>query len=170
AIELRERAVDGGVTVSMAPQAEPAEASGHRSRRRAEGAASRSASPGGAEPKSRLRIYPYALSRDRLERAVEELGVTAVVTTDIQEADVLLTLKSHAKRQSQKLREARGRNVDVQVIRSNSLTQMENFLRQAFGVGSLGSEDAAIQEVEDAVIEVVESRRPVELSPQPRHI
>src|SRR6185295_284847 len=118
-----------------------------------------------------LRIYPYALSRERLERAILDMGVQATVTNDLAEADVLLTLKSHAKRQSQKLREARGKNVEVHIVRSNTLTQMENFLREVFGVVSrAGNEDAAMQEVEDAVIEVVERRRPVELAPQPRHV
>ena len=117
-----------------------------------------------------LRIYPYALSRERLERAIEDLGVSAKVVTDIDEADIVLTLKSHAKRQSQRLREARGRNVEVHVLRSNTLTQMENFLREALGADRPVSEDAAMQEVEDAVIEVIEQRRPVELLPQPKHI
>jgi hypothetical protein len=58
----------------------------------------------------------------------------------------------------------------VQVIRSNTLTQMQNFLCQTFGIGPSGGEDLAMNEVEEAVIEVVESRRPVELAPQPRHI
>src|SRR5712692_560318 len=129
------------------------------------------------EPEARVKkgkslcIYPYALSRERLERAIAELGVPVVLTSDLREADVLLTLKSHAKRQSQKLREARGHNVEVYTLRSNTLTQMENFLRETFGAAiRAGNEDAAMQEAEDAVIEAVERRRPVELSPQPRHI
>jgi stage III sporulation protein SpoIIIAA/predicted RNA-binding protein Jag len=118
-----------------------------------------------------LRIYPFALSRERLERAIAEMGVRAAVTNDLNDADVLLTLKAHAKRQSQKLREARGRNVEVHVIRANTLTQMENFLREAFGAGDRHANDeTAMQEVEEAVLETVEQRRPVELSPQPRHI
>ena len=48
---------------------------------------------------------------------------------------------------------------------------MENFLRETFGAATRAiNEDAAMQEAEDAVIEAVERRRPVELSPQPRHI
>jgi hypothetical protein len=118
-----------------------------------------------------LRIYPYAVSRERLERAIAELGVPAAVTNDLAEADVLLTLKSHAKRQSQKLREARGQELEIHPLRSNTLTQMENFLAERFGaVARAGNEDAAMQEVEDGVVEVVERRRPVELSPQPRHV
>jgi stage III sporulation protein SpoIIIAA/predicted RNA-binding protein Jag len=121
--------------------------------------------------KSGLRIFPYAVSRERLERAIYDLGVPAHITNDLGSADVLLTLKSHAKRQSQKLREARGKNVEIQVIRSNTLKQMENFLRDMFGFTDyLGKEDEGMREVEDAVVEVMESRRPVELSPQPKQI
>jgi predicted RNA-binding protein Jag len=106
-----------------------------------------------------------------LERAIEDLGVSASVTNDLDDADILLTLKSHAKRQSQKLREARGLNVEVHVVRANTLTQMENFLRDLLGGRGYGvGEEAAMQEVEDAVIDSVEQNRPVELAPQPNHI
>jgi hypothetical protein len=164
--EIRERGAGGEVAITQPLNTEGASASFGR-----DGALSK------REPDTRtrkgkvLRIYPYAISRERLEHAIADLGVSATVTMDIAEADVLLTLKSHAKRQSQKLREARGHNVEVHTLRSNTLTQMENFLREALGVVARGgNEDTAMQEVEDAVIEVVERRRPVELSPQPRHI
>ena len=165
--EIRERHAGGEFTVTRSGARRVAEAvtaalPGDRSPDRAERAGKRG---------KLLRIYPYAISRERLERAILDLGVPATVTNDLAEADVLLTLKSHAKRQSQKLREARGKNVEVHIVRSNTLTQMENFLREVFGaVSRAGNEDAAMQEVEDAVIEVVERRRPVELAPQPRHV
>ncbi|MGH9764922.1 MAG: R3H domain-containing nucleic acid-binding protein, partial [Blastocatellia bacterium] len=120
-----------------------------------------------------VKIYPYALSHERVERAIEDLGVSAKVTNSINDADILLTLKSHAKRQSQKLREARGRNVGIYVVRSNTLTQIENFLRDLFGSGEPrggGNEDEAIQEAEDAVLEAMDQHRPVELAPQPKHV
>jgi hypothetical protein len=129
----------------------------------------------GGKKTKRLKIYPYAISRERLERAIHELGAPVEVTNDIGEADILLTLKSHAKRQSQKLREARGRNVEVHILRANTFTQMENFLTEVAGATSArtnhkASEEEAMQEVEEAMIEVVEQSRPVELSPQPKHI
>ena len=164
--EVRERGAGGEVAITQPLNTEGASAS-----------FGRDGGLGKREPDARarkgkvLRIYPYAISRERLERAIEDLRVPATITTDLAEADVLLTLKSHAKRQSQKLREARGHNVEVHTLRSNTLTQMENFLREALGVVARGgNEDTAMQEVEDAVIEVVERRRPVELSAQPRHI
>ena len=126
--EVRERRPEGKFSVTHAssvsaesgPGVYPGESLGHRRDARQRG--------------KLLQIYPYALSRERLERAIVDLGVPAAVTTDLTEADVLLTLKSHAKRQSQKLREARGKNIEVHIVRSNTLTQMENFLREVFGV------------------------------------
>jgi stage III sporulation protein SpoIIIAA len=167
--EVRERALDGGLTIRQPKQPESKKAVEASLHGREEQPA-RGERPRGRKQKL-LRIYPYALSRERLERAIHGLGSPAVITNDLDEADVLLTLKSHAKRQSHKLREARGRNVEVRVVRSNTLTQMENFLRETFGSSSPGSsEDLAMQEVEDGVMEALENRRPVELSPQPKHI
>jgi nucleoside-triphosphatase THEP1 len=162
--EVRERALDGALTIRQPQKA--AVASQHARQDQTE---RRERSKG--KKQKLLRIYPYALSRERLERAIHGMGSPAVITNDLDEADVLLTLKSHAKRQSHKLREARGRNVEVRVVRSNTLTQMENFLRETFGSPAAGgSEDLAMQEVEDGVMEALENRRPVELSPQPKHI
>jgi stage III sporulation protein SpoIIIAA/predicted RNA-binding protein Jag len=167
--EIRERGFDGEVTIKQ-PQKFDSEGSlrsasverEERPRRRGEGR--------GKKQKA-LRIFPYAISRERLERAIEQLGVPATVTNDLENADVLLTLKSHAKHQSQKLREARGRNVEVHVVRANTLTQMENFLRESFGAATYPHhEDSAMQEVEEGVLEALENQHPVELSPQPRHI
>jgi stage III sporulation protein SpoIIIAA len=165
--EVRERRPGGGVAIT---QPSAAESVAFSAERREAPVVKRAQEPRAGKGKH-LRIYPYAISRERLERAIAMLGVPVTVTNDLAEADLLLTLKSHAKRQSQKLREARGHDVEVHALRSNTLTQMENFLRETFGAATRAvNEDAAMQEAEDAVIEAVERRRPVELSPQPRHI
>jgi stage III sporulation protein SpoIIIAA len=165
--EVRERSPSGEVAITQ-PLA-PERVTFGAERREAPGAR-RTQEPRAGKGKL-LRLYPYAISRERLERAIAVLGAPATVTNDLSEADVLLTLKSHSKRQSQKLREARGHEVEVHALRSNTLTQMENYLRETFGSASRAvNEDLAMQEAEDAVIEAVERRRPVELSPQPRHI
>ncbi|MBI3651142.1 MAG: AAA family ATPase [Acidobacteria bacterium] len=176
-IEVRERHQDGEVSIHQ-PERPPGKNLELLERDepmvfKAEGgSAFQKLSNGGNGGKKKvLRIFPYALSRERLGRAIEELGVSATIARDIDEADIMLTLKSHAKRQSQKLREARGRDVEVHVVRSNTLTQMENFLRAAFGLANqTADETSAMQEVEDAVIEAVENRRVVELSAQPSYI
>lgn len=169
-IEIRERSQDGEFTIT---QPEPSKIKNLSSINGLNSSAlyPRSGeSNGGGKGKS-LRIFPYALSRERLQRAIEELGVKATIVDKIEGADVILTLKAHAKRQSQKLREAHGRDIEVHVLRSNTVTQMENFLRSFCGEGNdSANEDLAMQEVEDAVLEAVENRRVVALAPQPRHI
>lgn len=166
--EVRERRAGGEVAITQPLAAERA---AFTAERRQPAVGKRDAPEAHTRKGKLLRIYPYAISRERLERAIAVLGVPVAVTNDLAQADILLTLKSHAKRQSQKLREARGHEVEVHALRSNTLTQMENFLRETFGTGARAiNEDAAMQEAEDAVIEAVERRQPVELSPQPRHI
>jgi len=115
-----------------------------------------------------LHIYPYAISRDKLDRAIRDLGVPVLITANLNEADVLLTLKSHAKRQPQKLREAGLKNVETRTVRSNTVTQIENFLRDYFDLedGDREHQDA-LTEVESAVTKVYSSGKPVELRPQP---
>jgi predicted RNA-binding protein Jag len=160
ATQIRERLPGGGVKVSSPePQGAGLRQPEPRASRTREG------------KRQSLRIYPYAISRERLERAINELGVAASITNDLSEADVLLTLKSHAKRQSEKLRQARSNSVEVHIIRNNTLTQIENFLRAAFGIRSFAqTEESGMQEVEDGVAEALERNRPVELSPQPKHV
>ncbi|HSS52110.1 MAG TPA: R3H domain-containing nucleic acid-binding protein, partial [Thermoanaerobaculia bacterium] len=69
------------------------------------------------------------------------------------------------------LRDAQARGIPFYVVRSNTIVQMENFLRAAFGVDDHPSlDEAVVREVEEAVDEVLELGRPVELSPQNNHL
>jgi stage III sporulation protein SpoIIIAA len=160
--ELRQRGPSGEVQVTEAAAPEPF----------TRPAAARPA--GGRESQGRrLRIFPYALSRDRLARAIEDAGVPAEIVNEIESADVLLTLKSHARRLSRKLRKDEGLRAEISVIRNNTAEQMENFLRGYFAGEQregAGDRESALREVEDAVIEAMESGHPVELPPQPRNL
>ncbi|HVF59096.1 MAG TPA: R3H domain-containing nucleic acid-binding protein [Thermoanaerobaculia bacterium] len=116
------------------------------------------------------RIYTYAVSRSKLERALKKYRVPALVTHDLDEADMVLTLKSQERRQPRKLRELIASGVPLHIARSNTVTQLENFVRNAFDVGDvLADEEAALREVEEAVDEVLEEGRPIELPPRANH-
>jgi len=122
-----------------------------------------------------LRIFPYAVSRDKIERAIRELGVPATITSDVKHADVVLTLKSHARTGTPRLREAAQWNIPVIALKSNTTTQVRNFLMEEFGLQApredlSPEEQRALEEVEEAVAEVIAHRRPVELSPQSAYI
>jgi stage III sporulation protein SpoIIIAA len=118
-----------------------------------------------------VRIFPYAVAKAKLERAIRKFRISAYIVEDPDDADMVLTLKSQERRQPRKLREVQTRGVPLHVIKSNTVTQMENFLRSAFSVGDhLEGDDAALREVEDAIDEVLEQRHPVELSPQNNYL
>jgi stage III sporulation protein SpoIIIAA len=118
-------------------------------------------------PQKVVRIYPYAVSRNRLERAIRELRVPAVIADALYEADVLLTLKSQERRQPKRLREAGHRGLPTHIIKSNTLSQIEGVLREIFGVQDrMSPEEQAMREAEEAISEVMAAAQPVELGPQ----
>jgi stage III sporulation protein SpoIIIAA len=118
-----------------------------------------------------VRIFPYAVSRAKLDRAIRKFRVPAYIVEDPEEADMVLTLKSQERRQPRKLRDVEAKGVPLHVVKSNTVTQMENFLRSAFSVGDyLAGDEAALREVEDGIEEVLEQGHPVELSPQSNYL
>jgi len=95
--------------------------------------------PTAALPKGRgtagkpLRFYPFGVSRNRLEQAITSLGVSATITRDLRDADLVLTLKNYYRRRPQQLQEAEALGKAVYVLRSNTGTQMETVLAGIFG-------------------------------------
>jgi hypothetical protein len=117
------------------------------------------------------RIFPFAVSRGKLERAIRDLGVPARLVAQLNEADLVLTVKAQERRQPQRIRDAQERGVRLEVVRSNTVKQMEAFLRKEFGIADFPEgQEVALQEVEDAVDAVLEGGHPVELSPQESYV
>ncbi|MGI8643848.1 MAG: R3H domain-containing nucleic acid-binding protein [Thermomicrobiales bacterium] len=79
-----------------------------------------------------LRLYPFGISRNRLEQAIASLGVAAVIMRDLREADIVITLKNYYRRKPQPLRDAEQRGTPVYVLRSNTAIQMEHVLAGLF--------------------------------------
>jgi hypothetical protein len=119
-----------------------------------------------------VRIYPYAVSRDKLERALAKLRVPALIVDDLDESDLVLSLKAQERRQPRRLRDATERGIPVQIVKTNTMAQMENFLRAFFDVGDdvTAQDEAALQEVEDAIDAVLDQGQPIELAPRDNHL
>lgn len=79
-----------------------------------------------------LRIFPFAVSRNRLDASIGRMNVPAIIVREERDADVVLTLKNAYRRKAQPVRDAELRGVPVYVLRSNTATQMENVLRTIF--------------------------------------
>jgi stage III sporulation protein SpoIIIAA len=124
--------------------------------------------PGGRKT---IRIYPYGVSKDRLMRAINDLQVSATIAKTPKDADVVLTLKAHEKRQPRTVKELEDQGLEIAIIRSNTVSQMKSFLMGAFGLENQKDEEqAALNEVTEAVDKVMSFGKPVELAPQSAHI
>ena len=124
--------------------------------------------PGGA-PLPTLRVMPQGISRKRLEQAVRDLGLPVVIARDVDEADVVMTLKNEYKQKTPLLREAEERAMPIYVLKSNTIPQMQSSLTSIFSL-EIDPREAALRETEDAIEVVLASSEAVELSPQNAYI
>jgi stage III sporulation protein SpoIIIAA len=147
--EIRVRRADGGVNIESAPTTVPPIPTYDRAGPRA------------------LRIFPYAVSREHLDRAIRDLGVAAVVCSQPRNADIVVTLRSLAKKRPKQLRELVADSSRVHAIGGNTHARVTQFLREFFELSSSSVEqDAALKEAEDAIAAVIAHGEPVALSPQ----
>jgi stage III sporulation protein SpoIIIAA len=124
--------------------------------------------PGGA-PLPTLRILPQGISRKRLEQAVRDLQLPVVIAREVDEADVVMTLRNEYKQKTPMLREAEDRAVPIYVLKSNTVPQMQSSLTSIFSL-EIDPREAALRETEEAIGMVLDRSEPVELSPQNAYI
>src|SRR5215204_6031054 len=124
--------------------------------------------PGGA-PLPTLRILPQGISRKRLEQAVRDLQLPVVIAREVDEADVVMTLRNEYKQKTPLLREAEERAMPIYVLKSNTVPQMQSSLTSIFSL-EIDPREAALRETEEAIDAVLSSSEAVELSPQNAYI
>jgi hypothetical protein len=124
--------------------------------------------PGGS-PLPTLRVLPQGISRKRLEQAVRDLQLPVVIARDVDEADVVMTLRNEYKQKTPMLRDAEDRSVPIYVLKSNTIPQMQSSLTSIFSL-EIDPREAAMRETEDAIEAVLSSSEAVELSPQNAYI
>ena len=123
----------------------------------------------GGSPLPTLRVLPQGISRKRLEQAVRDLQLPVVIARDVDEADVVMTLRNEYKQKTPMLRDAEDRAVPIYVLKSNTIPQMQSSLTSIFSL-EIDPREAAMRETEDAIESVRSSSEAVELSPQNAYI
>ena len=116
-----------------------------------------------------LRVYPYGISRKRLEQAVKELQLPVIVARLVDEADVVMTLRSEYRQKGPTIREAEDRALPVYVLKANTIVQMQASLTSIFAL-EVDPREAALRETEEAIGLVSREAQPVELAPQNAYI
>ena len=112
-----------------------------------------------------IRVLPHGISRKRLEQAIRELQLPAIIAHDVDDADVVMTLKSEYRQKTPTLREAEERALPIYVLKSNTMLQIQASLTSVFAL-EVDPREAALRETEDAIDLVLSRSEPVELSPQ----
>jgi len=118
-----------------------------------------------------IRVFPYGVSRSRLERAIRTLKAPAYITREIGDANVMIALKANYRKEPTRLQEGLNRNLPTYVIKSNTYIQIENVIREIFNMeASASEEEVAIQEAQDAIEEINSDEtgglNSIELTPQ----
>ncbi|HET7676314.1 MAG TPA: AAA family ATPase, partial [Candidatus Limnocylindrales bacterium] len=80
-----------------------------------------------------VRVFPYAVSKSKLERAIRKFRLPLLIMDDLDEAEMVITLKAQERRQPRRLKDAMEKGVPLHIIKSNTLAQMESFVRSHFG-------------------------------------
>ncbi len=116
-----------------------------------------------------VRIYPYALSRDSVDRVIRDLQVEARTVKFPDQADLVVTLR--AREDDPRLRRLVDLSrVPVHAVKKNTTAQIRSLLRSVFNItyGEDRSEvEDMVQETERAVQQVKADGVKAELSPRP---
>ncbi len=135
--------------------------------------------------KRKVRIYPFGVSRDRLEQSARRMRVPVEISTDQAQADAVITSRSYYRRQSERLRGTEGERKPVYILRTNTVAQMQQCLARIFeqrqsaqqlsGGVHIGDADNpamdAMQEAEDAIHQLLNvGTGQMDLTPQNAYI
>ena len=114
------------------------------------------------------RIYPYGIGQNRLRTAAASLNVPVQFVEHLNQADAVVTLKNYYRQQPQPLVEAERRGKPIYILRSNTITQMEQCLVDMFHLtqDSTDAFDMAMNEAQLGIQRIMNGANDVELSPQ----
>lgn len=120
-----------------------------------------------------LRVYPYAVNRNLMERAIKNHRLPIQVSRELNGSDVFVTLKSQIRKLPEKLLEAHQNGIPVLTVRANTFPQIETMLkdmvRRSPDVAGKNQGEGwldPLEEAELAIEKVMETQKPVELQPQ----
>jgi hypothetical protein len=121
-------------------------------------------------PKQTIRIFPYGVSRSRMERAIAENKLPAYIARDVVDADVVVALKSTAQREPGKMREATQRRLPIYTVKSNTYAQIAGCIREMFGLPATeGAEETSMEtalvETQEAIEMVKATNHAIDLAP-----
>lgn len=122
------------------------------------------------------KVYIYAVNRTIVDKAIERLGISAEVTRNIDEADLVIAHKSYSKGGAKILGIAKDYRLPVHYVKTNSMPQIQKVLKEALRLDKdddleitqnyLDETELALDEVKDAVKKLQNGEQEVSLAPR----
>jgi len=125
-------------------------------------------SKGGTPPRMQ-NVYPYGIARNRLIESARRFKLPLTVVDSLEQASVLVTLKNFYRRRPKLVADAENHGVSIYVLRTNTVSQIEDFLMDLFDMeiqGQGGLVDRAMREVHEGIEAVLGGADSIDLSPQ----
>jgi hypothetical protein len=116
-----------------------------------------------------VRIFPYGVGQNRLRTAANTLRVPIQIVDNLNVADAVMTIKNYYRQQPGPILEAERRAIPIYILRSNTVTQMEQCLVDIFHIPSdpVDIFEEAMRETQDGIQRVLNgAAEDIELSPQ----
>jgi stage III sporulation protein SpoIIIAA len=117
-----------------------------------------------------LNVFLYGVSRNYVEQATRELHLPVTVQTHVDDADLILTLKNYYRRKDSPLREAELQGIPIQVLKSNTITQIKNTFSRLYQLETPDPTESALQETIEAIRRAKATQAMVELAPQNAYV
>ena len=125
---------------------------------------------GSPRPGQPLSIFPYGVSRSYLEQSVRELKLPVRIQHHVEDSDIVLTLKSYYRRKDSPVRVAESSGIPIEVLRSNTVSQIKGALARVYGVEAQDPTESALEEALEGINRARQLGAEVELSPQNAHV
>jgi len=77
-----------------------------------------------------LNIYPYGVSRHDLEQVIRQYGFQVHLTKDIDDADVVLALRTHLRDKAKICSVAQNRQIPIHTVKANTFPYLTRALRR----------------------------------------
>tara|TARA_A100001037_G_scaffold25361_1_gene20678 strand:- start:2148 stop:3821 length:1674 start_codon:yes stop_codon:yes gene_type:complete len=119
------------------------------------------------------KILPFGVSRERLEDFAHKSGASINIVNSLDDADVILTTKSHFRKKARLIQDAEEKRIPIFVLRRNTPGQLANFLEQFNGATDLGASrvNQGSFEAEDGVYRILSGETyAIELEPQSAYV
>ena len=119
-------------------------------------------------PPATLHVYPYGVARNRLEQAASRLHLPVVITDDLENAEVVITLKPYYRKRPRVIANAEERGTPIYVLRSNTVKQMQSCLADVFDLEVEETDPFAVamRETQEAIQKVLAGANSENLRPQ----